>query len=289
MKLAHEVTEVIRRRSSIRKYERRPLDPGPRRGIEDLIAEPPEPPFGSDLRIALVAASDADQAEVRGLTTYGFVRDAPGFVIGAVAQGPCDLEDFGFSMECVVLKAADLGLGTCWLGGTFNRSGFADRIGVKGHETVPAVLAIGHPAERRGRVERLIRYAAQAERRRPFGSIFFNGGFDRPLSPGSAGPFAEPLEMVRLGPSASNKQPWRIVRGDAPEVFHLYLQRSEKYRRTANALGRTDLQRIDVGIAMCHFQLTASAAGLAGRWRREASPDVGPLIDFSEYVATWRS
>ena len=37
------------------------------------------------------------------------------------------------------------------------------------------------------------------------------------------------LEMVRRGPSASNKQPWRVVR--AGERWHLYLQRTRGYGR----------------------------------------------------------
>jgi nitroreductase len=289
VQLVQPITDLIRSRSSRRKYERRPIDDGPRRAIVELLADPPVPPFGAALRLELVTATAEDRAELRGLTTYGFVRGAPGFVVGALEAGPRDLEDFGFAVECVVLKAVDLGLGTCWLGGTFNRSGFADKIGATDGETVPAVLAIGHPAERRGKLERVIRYAAKSARRRPFESMFFAGGFDRALTPEATGPFAEVLELVRLGPSASNRQPWRIVRelGD-PGVFHLFLERGRKYQQRASMLGMTDLQRIDMGIAICHFQLSARAAGLAGSWSVESQPDVGPLPARTEYVATWR-
>lgn len=288
MKLERDLTEVIRSRSSVRKYHPRPIDTESRQAIEQLLADPPEAPFGTTLRIELVTATARDRSELEGLTTYGFIRNAPGFVVGAVAPRPLDLEDFGFVLECAVLRAADLGLGTCWLGGTFNRSGFAEKIGITANESVPAVLAIGHPAEKRGKVERLIRYAAKAERRRPFESMFFDGGFDRPLSRKSAGPFAEPLEMVRLGPSASNKQPWRIVREFDSTVFHLFLERSRKYQRNASLAGKADLQRIDIGIAICHFQLAARAAELEGRWKVEEYPDVGPLPPNTEYIATWR-
>jgi len=50
-------------------------------------------------------------------------------------------------------------------------------------------------------------------------------------------------------------------------------------------LTAVDLQRIDMGIVMCHFALTARAAGLEGGWRAlDPAPD-GP--EGAAYVASW--
>jgi hypothetical protein len=49
-----------------------------------------------------------------------------------------------------------------------------------------------------------------------------------------------------------------------------------------------DLQRVDLGIAMCHFELVARGSGRDGRWVIE-DPDLalpGPGV---EYTATWRA
>jgi hypothetical protein len=47
-----------------------------------------------------------------------------------------------------------------------------------------------------------------------------------------------------------------------------------------------DLPRVDLGIAMCHFQLTAEELGLKGRW--EVSAEELPGVDESlEYIASW--
>jgi hypothetical protein len=47
-----------------------------------------------------------------------------------------------------------------------------------------------------------------------------------------------------------------------------------------------DLQRIDMGIAMCHFDLAARELGLAGTW--EASePEIARPDGLTEYTATW--
>ena len=111
--------------------------------------------------------------------------------------------------------------------------------------------------------------------------------FDRPLAPERAGAYALPLEMVRRAPSASNKQPWRVLR--AHGGWHFHLRRTENYGRGSLPfllLGLADLQRVDLGIAMAHFELAAREAGLPGRWTADAKPVPGaepPL----EYVASW--
>ncbi len=90
-----------------------------------------------------------------------------------------------------------------------------------------------------------------------------------------------------MGPSATNKQPWRIVRGG--DAWHFYLRRTKGYGKGSlafKALRIADLQRVDMGIAMCHFELVAREAGLDGRW---VVDDPGlDVPDGVEYTATWR-
>lgn len=62
--------------------------------------------------------------------------------------------------------------------------------------------------------------------------------------------------MVRLAPSAVNKQPWRIVVTD--HTVNFYLRRSKGFGKE----GKLDMQMIDMGIALCHFALTAKECGL---------------------------
>ena len=87
--------------------------------------------------------------------------------------------------------------------------------------------------------------------------------------------------MVRIGPSASNKQPWRIVVDG--ERLHLYLARTPRYRRLVPS---TDLQMIDMGIAMQHLEISARELGLAGSWEFVKEPAVDVATD-AEYIVTW--
>ncbi|HSL95359.1 MAG TPA: nitroreductase family protein, partial [Thermoleophilia bacterium] len=110
-----------------------------------------------------------------------------------------------------------------------------------------------------------------------------------------AGGYARALEAVRMGPSATNKQPWRIVRGGAVgdagggRDWHFLLRRTRGYGKGSlafKALRIADLQRVDMGIALCHFELVAREAGLDGRW---VVDDPGlDVPDGVEYRATWR-
>ena len=78
--------------------------------------------------------------------------------------------------------------------------------------------------------------------------------------------YESPLEMVRLAPSASNKQPWRIVKDN--NLYHFYEQQLSGYSKSF----AYDIQRIDMGIAACHFHLTAIEKGLKGEFKTLAAP-----------------
>jgi hypothetical protein len=47
-----------------------------------------------------------------------------------------------------------------------------------------------------------------------------------------------------------------------------------------------DLQRVDMGIAMAHLELTAREAGIEGRWVVD-DPGLAVPDRHTEYVTTW--
>lgn len=60
------------------------------------------------------------------------------------------LEALGYSFESLILYATSLGLGTCWLGGTFDHSGFASAMDLKEGYLFPAISPIGHFSGKKG-------------------------------------------------------------------------------------------------------------------------------------------
>jgi len=308
------ILTLIRLRYSCRTYEEVPIDAGKRQSLAEFAAARQQGPLGAPVRFVLITATEEDRSALRGLGTYGIIRGATGFILGAVQKGPKDMEDFGYRMEEIVLRATDLGLGTCWLGGTYTRSSFARKITLREDEVLPAITAVGKIADRRSLVDRVIRSTlAQGDRRLPWERLFFDGDFNHPLREEAAGAYAMALKMVRLGPSASNKQPWRIVRDGAPltpaeqskpgasqtasgpalrgdakgDTWHFYVQRTPGYPPT---LGQSfvygDLQRMDMGIAMCHWELSADELGLKGEWVVE-EPEIARPDKRTEYIVSW--
>lgn len=279
-------TELMRRRFSCRRHPERAIQDETKQQLQACLDELKIGPFGAEVRFLLLTATERDRQELKGVGTYGVIKNAAGFIVGAVGPGPKNLEDFGYLMERAILCATDLELGTCWLGGSFTKSGFAKKIGATAAELVPAVTSIGYVAET-SKAEDWIRRRAGGAHRLPAEQLFFEEDFGRPIRTEDIGAATVALDMVRWAPSASNKQPWRIIH--AGELWHFYLQRTPGYGKDSligKILGVADVQRVDMGIALCHFELTMRELGLPGGWIiRE--PALAKPDRHTEYVASW--
>ncbi|HEX7556726.1 MAG TPA: nitroreductase family protein [Leptolinea sp.] len=281
MAFSQPVTNLIHQRYSCRNYRITPIPETAYHELVDFIATLPAGPFNAPNRFQLAAATEQDSSALRGLGTYGNVKNPSGFIIGATKSAKMDMEDFGLRMETIVLKATDLGLATCWLGGFFTRSSFSKKIGgVKG-ETLPAICSVGVPV-----VEKNVALVDQSRSRLGWDELFFTDNFTSILKPDQAGAYGVPLEMVRLAPSARNLQPCRIIK--QANKWHFYLQRSKGYREMVlpDLTGIADLQRIDMGIAMAHFELAAIEAGLTGQWQVN-DPGLLKPNRLNEYSVSW--
>ena len=287
MQLNSPVSDLIKKRSSCRTYTKTILSPEDLKSLENFCQSARIGPLGNQIRFQITAATANDSQALRGLGTYGFIQDPAGFIIGASQDQPGSLEDFGYLGELIILKATELGIGTCWLGGTFTKSRFSRILDLQPGEDLPSAISIGYPADQRAWIDRTTRILAGADRRLPWSDLFFENSFKNPLQPENSAGYSEPLEMVRLAPSASNKQPWRILK--LGPIWHFYLHRTRKYPPAAFKLliNAADLQRIDLGIAMAHFELSAAQNHLPGNWVRS---DPGLVLPDSvlEYVTSWK-
>ncbi|MBC8192027.1 MAG: nitroreductase [FCB group bacterium] len=272
-------SDLIQLRTSWRSCTGMPIPHEKLSLLDEFVRSKSQGVFGDSVRFELVAARSGDSNELKGLGTYGFIRGASGFVVGAVDKQINNLEDYGFLMEDIVLFATNLGLATCWLGGSFQKDNFSARINIQDHEVVPAVVSVGIGADSRNLVDRVIRNVAGSKKRLPWNQLFFETDCRTPLSRAKAQKFGEVFDMVRLSPSASNKQPWRIVMDG--NSFHLFLKRTSGYRKPMFS----DLQRIDMGIAMSHLEAVARELNFDGNWERSEVSFKHP--DSWEYNITW--
>jgi hypothetical protein len=284
MMLSKPITDIILERFSARAYINVPIEEDKKKRLQEFFLKNTTGPLGSSSRFKLVAASSEDRDELNGLISYGMIRNARGFIIGAAGYGEKNIEDFGYMMEKNVLMATDMGLGTCWMAASFNSSGFSMKINRREDEIVPAVCVIGYHVEKRTAWEKIVRTTLGSAKRKPWDELFFTEG--GALTRDDAGSYALCLDMVRIAPSSSNKQPWRILKMKEGNIFHFYIQRTLGYKTIAKATDKEDAQRMDIGVAMCHFELTALEAGLSGKWQ-VAYPGIGLPSGNAEYVVTW--
>ncbi len=258
---AQPVADLVKKRYSCRSFDGRGLEAGMLEALERFPASL-ELPFASRLRFGVIDREKVRAENLFSTGSYGMIKGVRFYLAALVARdAPRPWEDVGFALEAAVLQATALGVGSCWIGGIFDRRNFGKVLAIGESETLPAVVAVGRPALRPSLRDRLVRWSAKGDLRKDAGVLFFDGGWGSPLALAATGSWAGVLECVRLAPSASNKQPWRVVRlGGA---FHFFLDRDKAY---SAMMPLADLQRIDMGIAMCHFQLAAAEAGLQGRW-----------------------
>lgn len=275
-----EISALIRKRISCRTYSAKPLEAELRRKFADLVAAEHTGPFGNKPIFRLIDLDMASAEEWKNLGTYGVIKNARLFLAGKIAKSDKAVEDYGYCMETLILRATELGLGTCWLAGTFNASGFARAVNRTENEFLPAVSPVGYPADQKSFLEKIFRRFAGSNFRKPWKDLFFAGDFTTPLTGEKAGKYAEALENVRLAPSASNKQPWRILLDTAGNSLHFYLDRAFGY-----TLREVPIQDLDLGIAMNHFESTAKEAGIAGKWQISTN---APRQNSLDYVVSWQ-
>ena len=240
--------EQIKARRSVRTFDGRMLDEDIRQKLLSY-AEHIENPFGIPVEFKFLDAKE------HGLVCP-VVNDVDLYVGAKIKKIPNASLAFGYSFECFVLYAQSLGLGTVWLGGTMNRSAFENAMDLDENEMMPCASPIGYVAKKMSMRESMMRKAIKADERLAFEELFYDKTINTPLIKEYAGCWKEPLEMVRLAPSAVNKQPWRVIVED--KNVHFYLKRSKGFEKESNL----DMQMIDMGIALCHFALAAKERNL---------------------------
>lgn len=264
-----DINEIIRARRSVRTFDGTGLAPQDAQAILEF-SEKIENPYDLPITWKLL---DAGQY---GLNSPVIVGEKL-YIAGKMRLVPHAEEAFGYSFEKVVLFAQSLGVGTTWIAGTMNRGAFEKAVNLADGEFMPCVSPLGYPAKKMSLRETMMRRGIRADARENFEKLFFDGSFDRPLRADAAGKFAQALEAVRLAPSAVNRQPWRAV--VCGEKVHFYEKRGK------GDAGAWDVHKVDMGIALCHFETAGLQSGL--KLSLELADPALPGAEDLAYTATF--
>jgi len=284
--LQKSVIESMRKRKSIRTFNTQNIKESHYDNIIDYINNEHNlmGPFGNKGRIELVKVTkDVTEKGIK-LGTYGFIKNQKAYLVGIAKNNKYSLLDFGYTFQKLVLYLTKMEMGTCWLGGTFNRNSFEQEISINDGEFIPCITPVGYPNDKQRLFDKALRIAVKADNKKSWDELFYDTSFKAALTQEKADSLEIPIEMVRLGPSASNKQPWRLVLSNDRKKCHFYIEHTPNYSAKLNY----DMQLLDIGIAMCQFELACQELNIDGRWLLE-----DPLINLpnkqTEYIVSWET
>lgn len=277
MNINFPIEEAVKKRYSVRNYKEQEIELDKKKEIVSFI-ESLNNPFGKKVNFHYLDNRDMKNEQMLG--TYGVIKGAKQYIGTTIKLESMALEALGYELETVILYLTYLGLGTCWLGGTFNRKGFAKAMNIGEDELFPIITPYGYAANKKHTKEIVMRKLIKADNRKEWNQLFYKDNFQTPITIIDGGDLEFPLEMVRLGPSASNKQPWRILLKD--NVCHFYEYKEPGYSNKFSY----DIQRVDMGIAAAHFDFSVKEKGIKGHFDILSEPEL-KLPDHIEYVFSW--
>ena len=229
------LSDVVLTRTSQRSYL---PDPISRRQQEELQKAIDSCNQRSGLRVQLVCGHPEPFAGLR--KSYGLLKGVHSYLVLAGPAADPDLaEKCGYYGEELVLTAVAMGLGTCWLGGTYDRESCLRRL--KEGEELICVAAVGHTPEERGGREKLIALAAKRKSKS-------QSELARNMS-GAPSWFMSGIASVQRAPSARNRQGYRFLWQKDGTV-------------QAQVTEHNEFSMVDLGIAKYHFELGAHG----GQW-----------------------
>lgn len=225
---------IIKTRKSIRTFNGEKITENDMEKLQDYI-ETITNPYNIPVKFLFLDKEEFDLSSpvIKGEDTY----------IAAKVPRIRDCEvAFGYSFEKMILYAWSLGIGSTWIGGTFNRELFEKAANTGEGEYMMITSPLGYPSKTQSDVDLKLRQSVRGDERLSSNNLFFDDNFNHPLKDKD-----EFLEAVRWAPSAANRQPWRIVKKD--NKYHFYEHHTIGYNSGVD----WDVQKIDLGIAICHF------------------------------------
>ncbi|HDD40533.1 MAG TPA: nitroreductase [Nitrososphaeria archaeon] len=142
-----ELLEVIYRRRSVRKYEKKPI---PEEILKAILEAGRLAPTAKNLQPwHFIVVRDPEIKRKLIFTDWNnFIEEASVVIVGC---GEMDKKwavvDVAIALQNMVIAAEALGLGSCWIG-AFEEEEVKRALGVPDHLKVVAMITIGYPAER---------------------------------------------------------------------------------------------------------------------------------------------
>jgi nitroreductase len=223
------ILEAIDTRQSRRGYLGTPIDKESIHTLTELMNK-----FNNISGLSIQFIENGSKAFEGFSLGYGMFRGVRSyFALVGKTSDPHSKEKCGYYGELLVLEATRLGLGTCWVGGTFRR-GHCPAV-VNEDEVLVSLITVGNVVEKKSLREKTI-YKLSHRGTKSVEQLYKSNA-DVPDW------FLVGMKAVVMAPSAINLQP----------VLFTY----SKEAVTAEVKNMTNLLPVDLGIAKAHFELAA--------------------------------
>lgn len=167
-------------------------------------------------------------------SSYGMLKGVQAyFALVGVKDDQDLLEKVGYFGEILTLEATALGLGTCWIGGTYDRKLCEKLIDLNENEELVAIIAVGYTPVDKTLKEKMI--STLSHRKTKTVEQMYSSTGSVPNE------FIDGMKAVQKAPSALNKQPIKFHYANGVVTTSIL-----------NSLG---YENIDLGIAKLHFEI----------------------------------
>lgn len=225
--------EAINVRTSRRNYTTQAISADAKKALNTIIHEANEHPEVS-LHFQLVTNQTAAFSSFR--KTYGLFSGVHSYIIAAGKAGdPKTQQLIGYYGELLILKAASMGLASCWVGATYDKA-HVDTVLMPG-EQLYCLIAIGYARDKYSLGEKLAHSVTHRQVHHASQIMEYTGKGQIPQW------FNDGIDAVLKAPSARNRLP-----------VHFSLNKG-CVRAWADSNG--GYENIDLGIAKLHFELGA--------------------------------
>ncbi len=220
------MSSAIENRVSRRKFEKEPLTGQEKENIIYLINKLNK---ASGLTMAFIEDGSSAFGKLR--KSYGLFTNVRSLILMKGKKNDKDLkEKVGYYGEDSVLAITDLGLGTCWVGGTFDK----DELTIDSEEELVCVVVVGKVAAP-SLTEKMVRSAMHRKVKSMEERIISDWPLPQWVQNG--------MKAVLFAPSAKNTQ----------KVMFKY----ENNILSAQIADDYSMDLIDLGIAKKHFEIAA--------------------------------
>lgn len=217
---------AIENRISRRKFEKEPIAGGEKENIISLINQ-----LNGESGLTMTFIEDGSAAFGKLRKSYGLFTNVRSLILMKGKKNDKDLkEKIGYYGEDLVLAITDLGLGTCWVGGTFDK----DELPIDSGEELACVVVVGK-VEAPSLTEKMVRSATHRKVKSMEERIISAQPLPQWIQNG--------MKAVLFAPSAKNTQKAMFKY----ENSTLSAQIAEDY----------SMDLIDLGIAKKHFEIGA--------------------------------